>query len=406
MSPKRIAVAFSGGLDTTYCAAWLRATTQAEVVTVTVDTGGFSEAELAAIASASLRAGAHRHLTVDGTGEVFDRIVTRLIQGNVLRGAVYPLCVSAERVIQAEILVRTARELGADAVAHGATGAGNDQVRFDVAFHTLAPELEILAPIRDQALSRDQEATWLTERGIPVSDITRTYSVNAGMWGVTIGGGDLHDPWKAVPEEAFPNVVSPERAPEEGVVVEIGFEGGVPTTVDGTSLPGPELVRRLNRLGAVHGVGRGIHLGDTILGIKGRIAFEAPAAAILIPAHRELEKLVLTRWQRFWKDHLGEFTGMLVHEALLHDPVFEDIGALIASSQRRVRGTSRIRLRRGLLQVEGVRSPYSLMDSARATYGETQSLWSSRDAAGFCRIYGLQGALAEAARDGAGSDGP
>ncbi len=406
MSPKRIAVAFSGGLDTTYCAAWLRATSDAEVVTVTVDTGGFDPTELERIAAASARAGAHRHLAVDGTDEVFERMITRLIQGNVLRGGVYPLCVSAERIIQAELVVRAARELGADAVAHGSTGAGNDQVRFDVAFRTLAPELEVLAPIRDQAVSRTAETEWLRARGIPVSDATRTYSINAGLWGVTIGGGDLHDPWKPVPEEAYPNVVAPERAPAGGTELSISFESGVPVALDGERLVGPELVRRLNRSGAANGVGRGVHLGDTILGIKGRIAFEAPAAAILVAAHRELEKLVLTRWQRFWKDQLGEFLGMLIHEALLHDPVFDDVSALVASSQRRVTGEVRVALERGRLQVAGARSPYSLIDSARATYGETQSLWSGQDAAGFCRIYGLQGALAhEAARRAEAADG-
>jgi argininosuccinate synthase len=405
MTAKRIVIAFSGGLDTTYCTAWLRETTEAEVVTVTVDTGGFEPDELDGIAAASQRAGAHRHVTIDGTHEVFDRILTRLIQGNVLRGGVYPLCVSAERIIQADILVRQARELGAEVIAHGSTGAGNDQVRFDVAFHTLAPELEIVAPIRDLGLSREAEAEWLRKRDIPVSPSTATYSVNAGMWGVTIGGGDLHDPWKSVPDEAYPNVVASNLAPPDGAEVEISFEGGVPVALDGRRLQGPELVRQLNRLGAGHGIGRGVHLGDTILGIKGRIAFEAPAAAILIEAHRELEKLVLTRWQRFWKDQLSEFLGTLVHEALVHDPVFDDISAMIDSSQSRVDGTVRVSLRQGVLRVEGVQSPYSLVDSGHAVYGETQSLWTGRDAAGFTRIYGLQGVLAHDAARRAGGGG-
>jgi argininosuccinate synthase len=398
MTAQKIIVAFSGGLDTTYCAAWLRETTDAEITTVTIDTGGFAPGELEEIAAASKRAGAHQHLSVDGTHEVFDRIVSRLIQGNVLRGGVYPLCVSAERIVQAELLVRQAQELGADAIAHGSTGAGNDQVRFDVSFRTLAPEIEILAPIRDQALSREQESEWLNDHGIPVSASTTTYSVNTGMWGTTIGGGALHDPWSSVPDEAFPNVVAPELAPAEGAAVQIGFEGGIPRSLDGTPLTGPELVRQLNSIGATHGIGRGVHLGDTILGIKGRIAFEAPAAMILIAAHRELEKLVLTRWQRFWKDQLSEFLGTLVHEAMVHDPVFDDIGAMIESSQSRVTGSTRVSLKRGLLEVEGITSPYSLIDEARAVYGETQSLWSGADAAGFTRIYGLQGALAHRAR--------
>ena len=405
MTYRRIAVAFSGGLDTTYCTAWLRESTAAEVVTVTVDTGGFDPAALERIESASRRAGAHRHVVVDGTDQVFDRMIRLIVQGNVVRGGLYPLCVSAERLVQAEIVARTASENEADAVAHGSTGAGNDQVRFDVAFRTVAPALPVLTPIRDQGVSRAVETDWLRAHGIPVSDDTTTYSVNAGLWGVTIGGGDLHDPWKPVPDEAYPSVVAPESAPSEGVEAVIGFEAGVPSTLDGSAMAGPDLVRRLNHLGARHGVGRGVHLGDTILGIKGRIAFEAPAAAVLIAAHRELEKLVLTRWQRFWKDQLGEFLGMLIHEALVHDPVFDDIAALIASSQRRVSGEVRVALRRGLVRITGTRSRYSLVDAAPATYGETQSLWTGRDAAGFCRIYGLQGSLAYAAHDRAASSG-
>jgi len=405
MTQSKIIVAFSGGLDTTYCAAWLRETTDAEVVTVTIDTGGFDSGELDSIEAASQRAGAHRHLTVDGKDEVFDRIVSRLIQGNVLRGGVYPLCVSAERIIQAELLVRQAHELGADAIAHGSTGAGNDQVRFDVSFRTLAPEIEILAPIREQALSREQESEWLAGHGIPVSASTTTYSINAGMWGTTIGGGALHDPWSSVPDDAFPTVVTPELAPADGATVLIGWEDGIPVSLDGEQLTGPDLVQQLNLIGATHGIGRGVHLGDTILGIKGRIAFEAPAAMILIAAHRELEKLVLTRWQRFWKDQLSDFLGTLVHEALVHDPVFDDIAAMVSSSQQRVCGTTRASLCRGVLAIEGIKSPYSLVDEANAVYGETQSLWSGADAAGFTRIYGLQGALAHRALARAASEG-
>ncbi len=396
MKAKKIVVAFSGGLDTTYCAAWLRETTGAEVITVTVDTGGFDVDELVEIEAASKRAGAHHHLTVDGRTEVFDRVISRIIQGNILRGDVYPLCVSAERLIQAELLVREAKSLGAEAVAHGSTGAGNDQVRFDVSFRTLAPEIEVLAPIREQALSREQESSWLHDHGIEVAPTTTTYSVNAGMWGLTIGGGEIHDPWSTVPDEAYPNVVKPDEAPVGGTTIEIEFAAGVPVALDGEVLSGPELIAKLNRLGAAHAVGRGVHLGDTILGIKGRIAFEAPAAAMLIPGHRELEKLVLTRWQQFWKTQVSGFLGTIIHEAMAHDPVFDDIGAMVSSSQQRVQGTVRMNLCQGRVEVEGIRSPNSLVDQVAATYGETQSLWSGEDAAGFTRIYGLQGALAHA----------
>ncbi len=394
MANKKIAVAFSGGLDTSYLVAWVKEQENAHITTVTVDTGGFSKEELAEIEARSKEVGADRHITANGKQETFDRVIKRLVQGNVLRGNVYPLSVSAERIAQAEILVRVAKEIGATAVAHGSTGAGNDQIRFDVAIRTLAPDMEILAPIRTHALSREAETAWLRDHGIPVEDKTSTYSINAGMWGVTIGGGQTHDPWQSVAPDAWPNVVNADEAPKGGVEIVIGFEQGVPVSLDGDPLDGPELIHRLNTLGATHGVGRGIHLGDTIMGIKGRIAFEAPAAMILIEAHRELEKLVLTRWQQFWKEKLADFYGSLLHEAEFYDPVARDIEAMIASSQSRVTGESRVCLKRGIATVEGIRSPYSMMHSAKATYGETQSLWDGRDAEGFAKIYGLQGRLA------------
>ncbi len=394
MSYSKIVVAFSGGLDTSYLALYLKETTSATVVTVTVDTGGFSPDELVAIDARSKQVGADQHITIDGKQETFDRVVKTLIQGNVLRGNAYPLCVSAERITQAEVIVRAAKELGADAIAHGSTGAGNDQVRFDVGIRTLAPELGIITPIRDQGLSRAEETAWLRERGIDVADKISTYSVNAGMWGVTIGGGDIHDAWKTVPDEAFPTVVSPEKAPVAGSSCTITFKEGVPIAIGGEKLSGPDLIDKLNKLGAAHGVGRGVHLGDTILGIKGRIAFEAPAALILVGAHRELEKLVLTRWQQFFKEKLADFFGMLLHEAQFYDPVVRDIEAMIASSQSRVDGDVRVTLKKGALHIDGVQSPYSLLAAAKATYGETQSLWEGRDAEGFTKIYGLQGRLA------------
>lgn len=394
MEYSNIAVAFSGGLDTSYLVAWLKHTTKATLVTITVDTGGFSPSELHEIETRSKELGSDRHIQIDGRQETFDRVVKSLIQGNVLRGNLYPLSVSAERVTQAEVIAEAAKEIKADAIAHGSTGAGNDQVRFDVALRTLAPDIAILTPIRDQAITREEEAAWLRARGIDVEEKTSTYSVNAGMWGVTIGGGKTHDPWETIPDSAYPRVKPIEATPVKGATATIEFRGGVPVALDGEPVSGPSLIEKLNELGAEHGVGRGVHLGDTILGIKGRIAFEAPAAAILIAAHRELEKLVLTRWQQIVKDRLSDFYGMFVHEALFYDPVARDIEAFMTSSQQRVTGRVRIALKRGTLTVEGVRSPFSLMDAARATYGESQSLWDGRDAEGFTKIYGLQGRLA------------
>jgi argininosuccinate synthase len=397
MTHKKIVVGFSGGLDTTFCVAYFKETTKAEIVTVTVDTGGFPPEERAAIAARATAIGASRHVLVDGRAEAFDRVMRRCVQGNVLRGAVYPLCVSAERVTQAEVLVREAQKIGADAIAHGSTGAGNDQVRFDVAIRTLAPDVAILTPIRDLALSRAAEVAWLKEHGIDVPEKRGVYSINAGMWGTTIGGGPTHDSWATIPDDAYPNVVAPAAAPAGGVDVVLAFERGMPVALDGVALDGPALVEQLNALGAKHGVGRGVHVGDTIVGLKGRIAFEAPAAMLLVAAHRELEKLVLTRWQQFWKDKIADFYGMMLHEAMFYDPVMRDIEALVDSSQERVTGEVRVHLERGALRVEGARSAFSLMTAAAGTYGEAHALWDGRDAEGFTRIYGLQGRLAAAA---------
>ncbi|HEX7070664.1 MAG TPA: argininosuccinate synthase, partial [Rhodothermales bacterium] len=365
--------------------------------TVTVNTGGLSESDLEALTAKSAVLGAERHVNVDGRADLFRDLISYLIKGNVLRGAVYPLCVGPERVTQAQKVVEVARETGARAVAHGSTGAGNDQVRFDVALRLLAGDLGIIAPIRSLGFSRQQTATYLEERGHTVPVKTTTYSINKGLWGTTIGGRETHDSREPLPEAAYPDTVSPADAPDDASVVTIEFEEGVPVGLDGTQLDPVTLIERLNSMGAEHGVGRGMHVGDTILGIKGRVGFEAPAAAILIPAHRELEKLVLTRWQRYQKDHLGDFYGMLVHEGQYFDPVLRDVEALIDSSQQRVTGSVRVRLYRGSAFVLGCESRWSMFNAGVATYGEENALWDGRDAQGFTQIYGLQAYLARQA---------
>lgn len=390
----RIVLAFSGGLDTTFCAVWLRETEEADVITVTVDTGGFPDAERRRIEERARAAGSVRHEFVDGRLRVWERFCSYIVKGNCLRGGVYPLSVGAERIVQAEEVARVAREAGAAAVAHGSTGAGNDQVRFDTAFAALLPGVRVLTPIRSLGWSRDRSADWLGERGIEVDRSTRRYSVNAGLWGVTIGGGETHDPWKALPREAWPTTADPEEAPAEAAEVVLGFERGLPVSLDGRS-PGPlGLLAELGGLAARHGVGRGVHVGDTILGIKGRIAFEAPAPVVILRAHRELEKLVLTRAQQTWKQAVGEFYGAALHEGLWFDPVMRDCEAFLDSSQERVTGEVRVRLHRGTCEAVGVRSPWSLMASAGATYGEGSRAWTGEEAAGFSRLHGLQGILA------------
>ncbi len=399
-------LAFSGGLDTTFCAIWIRETEKADVITVTVDTGGFSAAERKRIAARAREVGSVRHEFVDGRQRVWDRFCTYIVKGNCLRGGVYPLSVGAERVVQAEVVARIALEERAVAVAHGSTGAGNDQVRFDTALMALAPGLRILTPIRDLGWSRDQEADWLEARGVKVDRSTRKYSVNAGLWGVTIGGGETHDPWKSLPPEAWPTTADPEKAPAEAEEIVLGFEKGLPVSLDGKRVAPLDLLERLGARAARHGVGRGVHLGDTILGIKGRIAFEAPAPAVILKAHRELEKLVLTKAQQTWKQTVAEFYGGALHEGLWFDPVMRDCEAFLDSSQERVNGEVRVRLYRGSCEVAGVRSPDSLLASAGATYGEGAKAWTGSEAAGFSRLHGLQGVLAERLRSrGSGKKG-
>lgn len=389
---KKAVVAFSGGLDTTYCAVWLREQ-GCEVHTVIVDTGGLDGPAAAAVERRAGELGVAGHTTIDAKAELFSDYLRHLIAANALRGDVYPLCVSAERIAQAKRCALHAKEIGAEAIAHGSTGAGNDQIRFDVAFRVFAPELEILAPIRDQALSREQEAAYLAQRGVSVPPKTAVYSINRGLWGTTIGGGPTHTSDGVLPEDAWCITAPPETRPAEPEDVTVGFEHGVPRRLDGTELDPVELIEILNARAGSHGVGRGVHVGDTILGIKGRVAFEAPAAAVLISAHRELEKLVLSRHQQFWKRTLGDLYGAFLHEARFFDPLMRDIERFLESSQRTVTGNVRVRLHRGQAWVLGATSPYSLMSAETALYGETSGLWSGAEAAAFAKIYGMQDVL-------------
>jgi argininosuccinate synthase len=392
---KHVALAFSGGLDTSFCVIWLREQGYT-VTTVTVDTGGFAPAELARIEALSPRLGAVAHRTVDARATLFDGYLRYLLFGNTLRGNAYPLSVSAERVCQAVAVVEVAQAVGATALAHGSTGAGNDQVRFDVAFRALAPALEVITPIRSLALSRQQETEFLKERGFEFPAKTTTYSVNEGMWGASVGGRETLNSWDALPEAVYPGGAVTAPATRELV---IGFTQGIPVSVDGVTLDPVALIEALNDLGRTYGLGRGIHLGDTILGIKGRVGFEAPAALLLISAHRELEKLVLTAKQQFWKDTLGNLYGSLLHEGQSFDPLARDLEAFLASSQATVTGEVRLRLDARAFSVQGVRSPYSMMDPRIASYGEANHLWTGAEAAGYAKLYGVQQVLARKARE-------
>ncbi len=384
-----LALAFSGGLDTSFCVPRLAADGWA-VHTVYVDTGGSTPAARAAIRRQADAVGAVSHHEIDAREQVYDRFVRFLIQGNVLRGEVYPLSVAAERTQQALSVVETARRLGARAVAHGSTGAGNDQVRFDVALRVLAADLEIVTPIRDLAITRDQSIAYLEKLGLPVPAGAGAYSINRGLWGTTWGGGWTHDTWAGPPAELLD---PPADAPAAREIV-IAWEHGLPVALDGAPSVGPALVGRLGELCESYGIGRSIHVGETALGIKGRIGFEAGAALLLIGSHRELEKLVLTKWQAFWKDQLGRFYGDRLHEGQYFDPSLRDIEALITSSQTRVTGETRVRLASGRFQVVGTRSPHSMMDTSVATYGEENRLWTGDEARAFARVAAVPSLLA------------
>ncbi len=387
--PRLLALAFSGGLDTSYCVPRL-ADEGWTVHTVYVNTGGSTVEECAAIRLQAERVGAAEHHEVDARDQVFDRFVRYLIQGNVLRGEVYPLSVAAERTQQALTVAEVARAIGAKAVAHGSTGAGNDQVRFDVALRVLAPELEIVTPIRDAGVKREQAIAFLKARGLPVPAKAGAYSINRGLWGTTWGGGWTHDTWAGPPAELLD---PPADAPAPREIV-LRWERGLPVALDGEALAGAALVARLGELSDTCGLGRNIHVGETALGIKGRIGFEAGAALVLIAAHRELEKLVLTKWQAFWKDQLGRFYGDRLHEGQYFDPALRDIEALITSSQARVTGETRVRLAPGRFQVVGTRSPHSMMDASVATYGEENRLWTGDEARAFARVSAVPSLLA------------
>lgn len=391
---EKLVLAFSGGLDTSFLAIWLREKTGAEIVTVCVDTGGFAPGELEKVAARARELGVRDHRTVDAKHAVYDRFVSYLVKGNCLRGGVYPMCVGAERVVQAEEVVRVATAIGAKGIAHGSTGAGNDQVRFDVAIRALAPELEIHAPVRDLNWSREQETAYLVERGINVTAKTTAYSINVGLFGTTIGGKETHDTWAVPPDEVYTMTVAPEAAKAEAEELVLSFEHGMPTALDGKKMDGVELLARLNERARPHGVGRGIHVGDTILGLKGRLAFEAPGPLIIVKAHRDLEKLVQTKWQAYWRDSVGNFYGSMLHEGLYYDPVMRDLEALLDSVNDRVTGEVRVRLYRGSFDVVGTRSPESLFDRKVATYGEGAKAWTGADAAGFSKIYGIPSMLA------------
>ncbi|MEN9526400.1 MAG: hypothetical protein RLY56_351 [Pseudomonadota bacterium] len=398
-----IVLAYSGGLDTSFLVPWLKEEYQRPIITVTVDTGGIDAAAAKTLHERALALGASEHHQIDARADYFEQVLRFLIMGNVRRGQLYPLSVGAERVMQAQIIARMARELGTGSIAHGCTAAGNDQVRFEVALRTLAPELEVIAPVRDKHFKRQEELDFLTARNLPVPPHGAAYSINRGLWGVSIGGketltsqGSIPDDAWVLSKDAFTNPKAPARH-------SIHFEKGVPCGIDGQRMTAVEVIERLEQLAGPYGIGRGIHLGDTIIGTKGRVAFEAPAADVLLNAHRELEKLVLTGRQQRIKEMLAGPYGDWVHEGQLLDPVCRDIEALFLQSQERVTGVVNVLFRPGSLFIEGVDSPYSLMAASKGVYGEATGEWTAADALGFSRIVGLTGVFHRRAGERAAS---
>jgi argininosuccinate synthase len=386
-----IVLAYSGGLDTSFLVPWLKENYQRPIITVTVDTGGIDAAAAETLRERAMALGAVEHHQVDARADYFEQVLRYLVIGNVKRGNLYPLCVGAERVMQAQTMAHMARKLGTNSIAHGCTAAGNDQVRFEVALRTLAPDLEVIAPVRDRAFKRQEELEFLQQRKLPVPPFGAAYSINRGLWGVTIGGTETLTSQGSIPDKAWVLSRDAFTKPAYPQHHKLQFEAGRPVALDGKNLSAVEIVERLEAIGGQFAIGRGIHLGDTIIGTKGRVAFEAPAAETLIAAHRELEKLVLTARQQRMKEMLALWYGDWVHEGQLLDPACRDIEALMLSSQQRVTGSVNLLFRPGSLFVEGVESPYSLMAASKGVYGESAGEWTAGDALGFSRIVGLPG---------------
>jgi argininosuccinate synthase len=389
-----IILAFSGGLDTSFCVPWLIENYGRAVITATVDTGGIDDGAAAALEDHAIKLGAIEHVLLDCKKDFFDSVLRYLIAGNVRRGQFYPLCVGAERGLQAAQLAKLATTRKAMTIAHGCTAAGNDQVRFEVALRTLNPALEILAPVRDNSWIREEQLSYLKDHGLPLPPTQGSvYSINRGLWGITIGGQETLTSERSLPEQAWVLSADAFDHPKAESQHTLEFDAGIPIALDGEKLNQVSLIEKLEKLAGSFGIGRGIHLGDTVLGTKGRVAFEAPAAVTLIITHRELEKLVLSAQQSRVKDSVAHIYGDLIHEGKQLDPACRDIEALLSSSQQRVTGQVKFTLRPGNLFIDGVDSPYSLLAATKGVYGEAAGEWSAEDALGYARILSLSGSL-------------
>lgn len=378
---KKLVLAYSGGLDTSYCAKSLSEQGY-EVHAISVNTGGFSKEEIAEIKQKAIALGAKKYVSIDAVDNFYDKVVKYLIFGNVLKNNTYPLSVSAERIVQAIEIVNYAKENGANYIAHGSTGAGNDQVRFDMIFQILAPEIEIITPIRDQQLSRQQEIDYLKSKGIHMSWEKAKYSVNKGLWGTSVGGDETLTSHLPLPNEAYPSQLTNMGTQR----LTLSFTKGELTAIDGKSDTAVALIEKLNAIASQFAIGRDIHVGDTIIGIKGRVGFEAAAPLIIIKAHHTLEKHVLTKWQQQHKEYLSNWYGMLLHEGNYLDEVMRNIETFLTDTQRNVTGEVYVSLHPYRFQIEGIQSSHDLMNAKFGSYGEMNKGWTAEQAKGFIKL--------------------
>ena len=388
---KKLVIAYSGGLDTSYCAVSLSKAGY-DVHAVSVNTGGFTKEEIATIESNAYKMGVSTYKNIDAVATFYDKVVKYLIFGNVLKNNTYPLSVSAERIIQAIEIIEYAKSIDAEYIAHGSTGAGNDQVRFDMIFQTLAPGIKIITPIRDESLTRQQEIEYLKENGVDMSWEKAKYSVNKGLWGTSVGGSETLTSEKPLPGSAYPSQL--EKEGEEKVV--LTFEKGELVAVNGEKGSGEDNIEKLNDLASAYAIGRDIHVGDTIVGIKGRVGFEAAAALITIKAHHLLEKHTLTKWQLQHKDYMSSFYGMHLHEGQYLDPVMRDMEAFLQSSQDKVSGDVTVTLKPYHFSLDGISSKHDLMSAKFGSYGEENKGWTADEAKGFIKILGNQNKIYQA----------
>ena len=383
MGKQKVVLAFSGGLDTSFCVKYLSEDKGYDVYTAIANTGGFSKEELANIEKRALALGAVKHATLDIEQEYYEKSIKYMIYGDILRNGTYPISVSSERIFQAIAIIEYAKSVGADCVAHGSTGAGNDQVRFDLTFQVLAPEIEIITPTRDMTLTREYEINYLREHGFEADFKKMEYSINKGLWGTSIGGKETLRSEQTLPEEAYPSQVTA-HAEER---LKITFHEGEIAAVNGKPYADKvEAIRAVEAIGSKFGIGRDMHVGDTIIGIKGRVGFEAAAPMLIIGAHKFLEKYTLSKWQQYWKDQVANWYGMFLHESQYLEPVMRDIEAMLESSQRNVNGTAILELHPLCFSTVGVESKDDLVKNKFGEYGEMQKGWTAEDAKGFIKV--------------------